>query len=165
MSWLYKWRRASGCRPHPSRQLFATLIGSAVSACITRYSHLHGVTFGEPGGNKVQRVKLLSTSLLLIALLLLGTQNIWASQIDTPDAQIPPTFFGLHIHGTVVPRPGMPDPDPWPGVPFAAWRLWDAYVEWPKLQPQSSKWDFSKLDKYVELAAEHNVEILMPLGL
>jgi hypothetical protein len=113
----------------------------------------------------VQRVKLLSTSLLLIALLLLGTQNIWASQIDTPDAQIPPTFFGLHIHGTVVPRPGMPDPDPWPGVPFAAWRLWDAYVEWPKLQPQSSKWDFSKLDKYVELAAEHNVEILMPLGL
>ena len=71
----------------------------------------------------------------------------------------------MHIHGMVVPRPGLKEPTPWPSVPFGAWRLWDAYVGWPQLEPKQGTWNFSTLDKYVALAEAHNVEILLPLGL
>ena len=64
----------------------------------------------------------------------------------------------MHIHhaasGTV-----------WPTVPFAGWRLWDAGVTWPQLEPAPGKWDFSLLDRYVQIAAEHKVDILLTLGL
>ena len=71
---------------------------------------------------------------------------------------VSPAFFGMHIHhagGTT----------PWPEVPFAEWRLWDAYVAWPSLEPQKGRWHFETLDKYVALAEQHNVGILLPLGL
>lgn len=71
---------------------------------------------------------------------------------------VPLEFFGLHIHradqGTA-----------WPDVPFGSWRLWDANVAWPNLEPIAGKWDFSRLDKYVTMAEQHGVSILMPLGL
>jgi polysaccharide biosynthesis protein PslG len=67
-------------------------------------------------------------------------------------------FFGLHIHridyGT-----------PWPDVPFGSWRLWDASVAWPHLEPTRGKWNFSRLDKYVAIAEKRGVSILLPLGL
>lgn len=71
---------------------------------------------------------------------------------------LPPEFFGLHIHHAG-------DTTAWPQVPFSEWRLWDAYVAWPSLEPQKGKWHFEKLDKYVALAEQHNVGILLPLGL
>lgn len=52
----------------------------------------------------------------------------------------------------------------WPNVPFGSWRLWDAYVTWSQLEPVQGKWDFSRLDRYIELAKLHNVEIVLPLA-
>lgn len=66
--------------------------------------------------------------------------------------------FGLHIHR-------IDQGTPWPGVPFGSWRLWDAYVAWPNLEPVAGKWDFSRLDKYVAMAEKRGVSILLPLGL
>lgn len=70
---------------------------------------------------------------------------------------IPLTFFGLHIHradqGTA-----------WPSVPFGSWRLWDAYVTWADIQPTPTRWEFSRLDRYVDLATRHSVDILLPLA-
>ncbi|MBD2101106.1 beta-galactosidase [Leptolyngbya sp. FACHB-261] len=69
---------------------------------------------------------------------------------------IPSDLFGMHIHEAA----GV---TPWPTVPFASWRLHDAYVGWSYLEPEKGRWDFSKLDRYVALAQEHQVEILLPL--
>lgn len=71
---------------------------------------------------------------------------------------IPLTYFGLHIHradaGTA-----------WPNVPFGSWRLWDAYVGWAQLEPTANQWDFSRLDRYVAMAAITKVDVLLPLAM
>jgi hypothetical protein len=71
---------------------------------------------------------------------------------------VPETFFGLHIHhiGTIT---------PWPKARFAEWRLWDAYVAWPNLEPARGHWHFENLDRYVWSAEQHDANILLPLGL
>ena len=74
------------------------------------------------------------------------------------DEPIPASFFGMHIHHAG-------GATPWPAVPFAQWRLWDAYVAWPSLEPQRGHWHFEVLDSYVELAEHNGVGLLLPLGL
>lgn len=64
----------------------------------------------------------------------------------------------MHIH-----RLGAPTP--WPAVPFAGWRLWDAHVAWPDLEPVKGQWHFANLDRYLSAAEQHHVEVLLPLGL
>jgi hypothetical protein len=71
---------------------------------------------------------------------------------------IPAEYFGLHIHRAAAGTP-------WPAVPFATWRLWDSGVTWPQLEPEPGKWNFKLLDRYVQLAAEHHVTLLLTLGL
>jgi hypothetical protein len=71
---------------------------------------------------------------------------------------VPGSYFGMHIH-----RAGSTTP--WPTVPFGSWRLWDAHAAWPNLEPQPGRWDFKNLDMYLNLAEEHHVQVLLPLGL
>lgn len=67
-------------------------------------------------------------------------------------------YVGLHLHradqGTA-----------WPAAGFGSWRLWDAHVAWPNLEPERGRWDFARLDRYVAMARLTGVEILLPLGL
>lgn len=70
---------------------------------------------------------------------------------------VPATMFGLHMHyadTTTI----------WPTTPFGTWRLWDAYVAWPWLEPTKGSWRFEKLDRYISLAEANNVEVLLPLA-
>jgi len=67
-------------------------------------------------------------------------------------------YFGLHIHHADMGTP-------WPLLKFGSWRLWDAYVSWPHLEPEKGVWKFELLDKYVALASQADVEIVLPLGL
>lgn len=92
-----------------------------------------------------------ATQLYLIALLLSGQ---WAIASDTVPAQ----YFGLHMHRS-------DSGTRWPATPFGAWRLWDASVAWPNLQPSSEAWDLRRLDLYLAMARLKDVEILLPLGL
>lgn len=78
--------------------------------------------------------------------------------LDPPSTTIPANLFGMHIHRAAKTTF-------WPTVPFANWRLWDAYVAWPNLEPKKGEWHFEVLDKYVSLANQHHVEVLLPLGL
>lgn len=75
----------------------------------------------------------------------------------TPRAERVP-YVGLHMHradqGTA-----------WPAAGFGSWRLWDAHVAWPNLEPERGRWDFARLDRYVAMARLTGVEILLPLGL
>lgn len=68
------------------------------------------------------------------------------------------TYFGMHMHRVDA-------GSPWPPFAFGAWRLWDAYVAWPQLQPERDRWHFGRLDRYVELATANRVEIVLTLGL
>jgi hypothetical protein len=71
---------------------------------------------------------------------------------------IPASLFGMHIH-----RIGAGTP--WPAVPIAGWRLWDAHVTWPDLEPVRGQWRFGNLDKYLSAAEGHHAEVLLVLGL
>jgi hypothetical protein len=70
----------------------------------------------------------------------------------------------MHIHGILVPRPYTKRVTPWPDVPLGAWRLWDAYVTWYELEPRRNEFDFASLDKYVTLARQKHVKVLLPLA-
>lgn len=92
-----------------------------------------------------------------------STANIAFTQ-KFPAKPIPRSLFGMHI--------SMPSQTIWPQIPFASWRLWDTggiekntLIFWPHLERFPNKWDFSSLDKYVELAPNKGVEIVYVLGL
>ncbi|TMQ07218.1 MAG: hypothetical protein E6J90_43915 [Deltaproteobacteria bacterium] len=71
---------------------------------------------------------------------------------------VPASYVGLHIHhaasGTA-----------WPSVPFASWRLWDAYAVWPWLEDSRGHWQWQTLDRLIQLAEQHQIEVVLPLGL
>ena len=79
-------------------------------------------------------------------------------RLEPPSGPIPATFFGMHIHYFATSTP-------WPSVPFGSLRLWDAYVTWPRLEPNQGTWDFTGLDKYVDAAGQRNIDLMLPLGL
>jgi hypothetical protein len=81
-----------------------------------------------------------------------------SASITGPAQPVDSAFFGMHIHHATTGTG-------WPAVPFASWRLWDAGVAWPQVEPARGRWDFTELDRYTRLANEHHVEILLTLGL
>lgn len=94
-----------------------------------------------------------------------------ASKADAPavrDNRISLSYFGLHIHRLVHTQPWLKNGNlqtAWPAITFGTWRLWDAYVAWPNLEPDPGRWNFSTLDRYVEKSTAAGVQILLPLGL
>ena len=92
-----------------------------------------------------------------IALLAFGLSAFSFNTVAQP-APVTLDYFGLHIHradaGTA-----------WPNIPFGSWRLWDAYVGWRELQPTRDRWDFSRLDLYVAMAALTKTSLVLPLAM
>jgi hypothetical protein len=97
--------------------------------------------------------------LLLVLTLVLLFLSAAAEDLPTPTAIIPEIYFGLHIHHL-----DLPTPTPWPSMPVPEWRLWDAGVNWPNLEPNKGQWQFDRLDRYVSLAQQHGTGLLLPLG-
>jgi hypothetical protein len=98
-------------------------------------------------------------TLALSGLGAMGMANVRAGRTLQPaDEPIPRSYFGMHIHNADTSTP-------WPSAHFGSWRLWDAHVSWPQLQPQRGQWDFRRLDKYVAMARLVDVDLLLPLGL
>jgi hypothetical protein len=50
-------------------------------------------------------------------------------------------------------------------VPIPTWRLWDADVAWPDLEPEKGQWRFERLDRYIWMAQQHGTSVLMPLAM
>jgi len=94
---------------------------------------------------------------VLIPVLLIN--SALAAHLTAPTATIPDAYFGLHIHHL-----DRPTPTPWPGVPVPEWRLWDADVTWPDLEPIKGQWQFGRLDRYLSLARQHGTGVLLPLA-
>ncbi len=66
-------------------------------------------------------------------------------------------YFGVHAHNDAK------QAITWPPETFGAWRLGDAYVGWPNLEPERGRWNFALLDRYVTFAGQNDVELLLPL--
>lgn len=101
--------------------------------------------------------------MVFLLLSLLGVSFASATEQDRvtlhpPDRTIPAQLFGMHIHHAATSTP-------WPKVPFASWRLWGSYSYWSRLEPMKDKWDFNLVDKYVDLAEQHHVDVLLTLGI
>lgn len=97
--------------------------------------------------------------LTLVSLIVVST--IATTESDSyrgPSQPVDAAFFGMHVHRAA-------NGTDWPPVPFEGWRLWDVHVTWPEIEPQRGKWDFTLLDRYVQIAQEHHVSILLTLGL
>lgn len=91
---------------------------------------------------------------LLVALLLALSARSAAGQALGP---VDKAYFGLVMSRSQVQHP-------WPTVPFGSWRLWDAYVTWPNLEPRRGEWDFATLDRLVAEAQAHDVKPLLVLA-
>ncbi len=81
-----------------------------------------------------------------------GTRQLANFSVSTEPAQ---RSFGLDIHDAI---------DHWPSEPFSFWRLWDATVDWARVEPARGVYDFTRLDQYVKLAEEHHVQLIYVLG-
>jgi hypothetical protein len=103
-------------------------------------------------------VKIAVTALVLFVCSAGVCSDAAKAQFNASAEPVPSSYFGMHIHqaaGTTA----------WPNVEFKSWRLWDAGVAWSELEPKKDEWNFDLLDKYVALAEQHHVEILLTLGL
>ncbi len=52
----------------------------------------------------------------------------------------------------------------WPAEPFTYWRVWDAGVDWARIETAPGVFDFNLLDQYVALAAQHNIKMVYVAG-
>ncbi|MGK2907963.1 MAG: GH39 family glycosyl hydrolase [Desulfuromonadales bacterium] len=100
-------------------------------------------------------IKLCSCLLALFFVFQLPSELAIASETLGP---IGSQYFGLHMHRAA-------STTPWPSVPFSSWRLWDAHVQWAEMEPRPGEWNFTTLDRTLELAAQHGVEPLLTLGM
>ena len=98
-------------------------------------------------------LRIVKSKALLLSFLLLLSGGTLAGGVHP----VLPQYFGLHIHRAAAPT--------WPPVPFGSWRLWDAAVSWVNLEPKRGVWDFTKLDRLVDLGEKNRVALLLTLGL
>jgi hypothetical protein len=99
-------------------------------------------------------ITMLVTVLLVLALTGCAGLSRGAAGDPPPGAPVSGAF-GFDIHNALT---------SWPQEPFAWWRLWDAGVDWSRVEPSANQFDFSLMDQYVALAREHNVKIIYVLG-
>src|SRR4051812_25166745 len=73
-------------------------------------------------------------------------------------AQIPSTFFGMHILHAVN------GSTPWPTDQFGALRLWDSGVDWHEIATARGTYNWTNFDKWMALAQQHNVDVTYTFG-
>jgi len=89
---------------------------------------------------------------VLVAVLFLLALTAWAQE------PVPNTFFGMIAHEGVVKR------EPFPSVPFGTLRLWDTHTKWLQMEPRPGSYDWDVLDRWLDAAHEHHLEVLFTFG-
>jgi hypothetical protein len=77
--------------------------------------------------------------------------------VTGPMTAVNPWFFGMHIHRALTTTP-------WPTVRFKDLRLWDTGTKWADLEPHRNDFHFGNLDRWVLLAEQHQVNVLLTFG-
>src|SRR5258708_10877125 len=91
-------------------------------------------------------------SVALIAGLLLNQSSAAQTRLQPPSTPIPESYFGLHVHHLEF--------SGWPKAQFGALRLVDSLVRWYDLEPKKGQWNWERLDKIVDMAQQHHVQVL-----
>jgi hypothetical protein len=74
-------------------------------------------------------------------------------------------YFGMHFHRLVRPAGELVAPTAWPEqAEVGALRLWDSGTRWGDLAPRPGRWDFERMDAYVERAVAQRAALLYTLG-
>jgi hypothetical protein len=110
----------------------------------------HRVTAPRPVARLAERAgRLLATGAMLLL-------TLFSVAVAAP--AIAPEYFGMHIfypHLTTK----------WPGTSFGSLRIWDCPgATWAEIEPSRGQWNFSALDRIVDLADENRVSVLYTLG-
>jgi hypothetical protein len=108
---------------------------------------------------------------LVLALASLGAATFAAAQDlyalpPLPNRIIEPTFFGTHLHALVL-RGRVQDPPqvtPFPTGLVGAVRLWDSAVRWAETELEDGRFEFARLDTYVNTSRANGAEVLLTLG-
>jgi Glycosyl hydrolases family 39 len=109
-------------------------------------------------------VRMKTLQILSLSMFLIFASANKPIALTPPSTPIPASLFGMHIHH-MVSLHGTDRLTPWPSVPVPEWRLWDAKVTWPDLEPGKGQWHFDDLDRSLALAEAHHANVLMTLGL
>jgi hypothetical protein len=78
--------------------------------------------------------------------------SVCARHISGPNRPIPASLFSLNIVN-------LERDAAWPTIRFSGWRSFQAI--WERLEPQQGKWHFEILDKEVELATKHHIQLML----
>ena len=76
-------------------------------------------------------------------------------------AQVPSTYFGMQATSGVALQPPQWWSNPWPQVPIASLRLWDAGVGWAQINTAEGVYDWTLLDEWLQDAQTFNVQEVM----
>jgi hypothetical protein len=79
-----------------------------------------------------------------------------ASPVDA--ASISPNLFSMTVQS------GIFKDTPWPPMPIAGIRLWDTFTNWSLLEPSRGTYDWPALDRWLDKAKAHGVDVLFTFG-
>jgi len=85
-----------------------------------------------------------------------STSGTDTSSTSTTSGAVPARYFGIHMWSQSLPS--------WPNIGFRTQRLWDAQVAWNSIETSRGSFNWSKLDTWINLAQQHNVELLYTFG-
>lgn len=91
------------------------------------------------------------------AAILLGSHgDAYAAAAETADEPIPASYFGMTINAPLT--------TPWPPIAFGSLRTWDMNISWSDIATGRGRYDWSKFDAIVDLAATHGIEVVYTFG-
>jgi hypothetical protein len=71
---------------------------------------------------------------------------------------VPPSIFSMSVQS------GVFKDTPWPPMPITGIRLWDTFTNWSMLEPSRGNYDWPALDRWLDKAKEHGVDVLYTFG-
>jgi polysaccharide biosynthesis protein PslG len=71
---------------------------------------------------------------------------------------VPPSIFSMTVQS------GIFKDTPWPPMPISGIRLWDTFTNWSMLEPSRGTYDWPALDRWLEKAKAHGVDVLFTFG-
>jgi hypothetical protein len=80
------------------------------------------------------------------------------SPAASPAGGVPLALFSMHVQSELF--SGMP----WPSVSFGSLRLWDTHTTWNDLNPSPGKFNWPALDRWLDAAQQHGVDVLYTFG-
>jgi glycosyl hydrolase family 42 (putative beta-galactosidase) len=89
-----------------------------------------------------------------------GESRLDGNQVTDRDHPDPVTssIFSMSVQS------GIFKDTPWPPMPIAGIRLWDTFTNWSMLEPSRGTYDWPALDRWLDKANSHGVDVLYTFG-